>query len=81
MPSIICNLLQLYIYVIIAGALLSWFPTEPDSGLAQIRRMIGTVTEPVMAPVRRVIGASFGSIDFSPLVVILGLSLLVGAIC
>ena len=34
-----------------------------------------------MLPVRRAIGASFGGIDFSPLIVIIGLQLLAGIIC
>jgi YggT family protein len=79
--GLICSLLQLYVIVIIAGALLSWFPTEPGGGLYQVRMMIARVTDPVMLPVRRAIGASFGGIDFSPLVVIIGLQLLAGIIC
>lgn len=79
--GLICSLLQLYVIVIIAGALLSWFPTEPGGGLHQVRVGIARVTDPVMLPVRRAIGASFGGIDFSPLIVIIGLQLLAGIIC
>ncbi|MFP5577339.1 MAG: YggT family protein [Acidimicrobiia bacterium] len=79
--GLICSLLQLYIIVIIAGALLSWFPTEPGGGLHQVRVAIARVTDPVMLPVRRAIGTSFGGIDFSPLIVIIGLQLLAGIIC
>ncbi len=79
--GLICSLLQIYIIVIIAGALLSWFPSQPGGGLHQIRIMIARVTDPVMLPVRRAVGASFGGIDFSPLIVIIGLQLLAGIIC
>jgi YggT family protein len=79
--GLICSLLQLYIIVIIGGALLSWFPTEPGGGLHQVRVAIARVTDPVMLPVRRAIGTSFGGIDFSPLIVIIGLQLLAGIIC
>lgn len=79
--GLICSLLQLYVIVIIAGALLSWFPTEPGGGLHQVRMAIARVTDPVMLPVRRAIGTSFGGIDFSPLIVIIGLQLLAGIIC
>ena len=79
--GLICLILQLYVIVIIAGALLSWFPTEPGGGLHQIRVQIARVTDPVMLPVRRAIGSSFGGIDFSPLIVIIGLQLLSGIIC
>lgn len=78
---LICQLLQLYILVIIAGALLSWFPSQPGSGLWQVRVFIARATDPVMLPVRRAIGASFGGIDFSPIIVIIGLQLLAGILC
>ncbi len=79
--QILCQLIQLYVIVIIVWALLSWFPTQPGSGLAQIREVIGRFVDPVMLPVRRAIGASFGGIDFSPIIVIIGLQLLAGLIC
>lgn len=80
--ALICSLLQLYVVVIIAGALLSWFPSRPGGGVHQLRMMIARATDPVMLPVRRALGTSFGGgIDFSPLVVILGLNLLIRVIC
>jgi YggT family protein len=79
--GLICQLLGLYLLVLFAGALLSWFPTEPDSGLAQVRNMIYRVTEPVVGPVRRAIGASFGGIDFSVMIVMFGIIFLQRAIC
>ncbi len=79
--ALICSLIQLYVIVIIAGALLSWFPTQPGGGLAQVRDLIRRATDPVMLPVRRAVGASFGGIDFSPIIVIIGLQLLAGIIC
>ena len=81
MLCLIAQLIQLYVIVIIAGALLSWFPTEPGSGLYQLRMTIARVTDPVMLPVRRAIGASFGGIDFSPIIVIIGLQVIAGVIC
>lgn len=81
MLCLLANLIQVFIYVVIAGALLSWFPSQPGSGLAQLRELIGRVTDPVMVPVRRAIPASFGGIDFSPIIVIIGLSLVAGVLC
>lgn len=79
--GLICSIIQLYVLVIIAGALLSWFPSEPGGGLHQVRMTIAKLTDPVMLPVRRAVGASFGGIDFSPIIVIIGLQLLAGIIC
>lgn len=81
MTALICQLLSLYLLVLFAGALLSWFPTQPGSGLAQVRGMIYRVTEPVVGPVRRAVGASFGGIDFSVMIVMFGIIFLRGAIC
>ena len=81
MLTLVCNLLNLYLLVLFAGALLSWFPTQPDSGLAQVRALLYRVTEPVVAPVRRAIGTSFGGIDFSVMIVMFGIIFLQGAIC
>ena len=79
--TIICSLLLVYMLILFAGALLSWFPTEPGSGLAQVRTMIARVTEPVVDPVRRAIGASFGGIDFSVMIVMFGIIILRGFLC
>lgn len=81
MACLIAQLIQLYVLVIIAGALLSWFPSDPGGGLHQVRLTIARFTDPVMMPVRRAVGASLGGIDFSPIIVIIGLQLLAGIIC
>lgn len=81
MSALICNLLTIYLIVLFAGALLSWFPTEPDSGLAQVRTMLARVTDPVVIPVRRAFGATFGGIDFSVMIVMFGVILLQQIIC
>ena len=81
MADLVCLLLNAYLIVLFAGALLSWFPTQPGSGLAEVRRVIYSVTEPVVAPVRRAIGASFGGIDFSVMIVMFGIIFLRGIIC
>lgn len=79
--TLICSVLQLYVVLIIASAILSWFPTEPGSGLAQVRELLHRATDPVIGPVRRMLGASLGPIDFSPIIVIVGLQLLAASIC
>lgn len=81
MGQLVCSLLNLYLIVLLVGALLSWIPTRPDTGLAQVRTMIYRVTEPVVGPVRRAIGASFGGIDFSVMIVMFGIIFLQGVIC
>ena len=60
--------LWLYMWVIIARAVLSWVSPDPYNPIV---RFIHNVTEPVMYRVRTKIPVSFGGIDFSPIIVIL----------
>jgi len=63
----LCALGQLYVIVLIARAILSWFPVSADSALVPIIRFLHLVTEPVLAPFRRVIPPA-GMFDLSFLV-------------
>ena len=84
MSTILCGLLQAYVIVIFARIILSWFPIEPGSGLASVYSVLYTITEPVLAPVRRIIpplGGSAMSLDLSPILVVVGLQILQSAIC
>ncbi len=64
------QLLQLYMWVIIASAVLSWVEPNPYNPIV---RFIYSVTEPVFDWVRRHIPVFFGGIDFSPMLVIFGI--------
>jgi YggT family protein len=76
----ICSLLTVYFVVLIARVILSWFPLQPGSSMASIASIVYQLTEPVMAPVRRVIPA-IGMIDISPIVVFFGIQILRNIIC
>ena len=78
--SLVCNLLMLYMVILAARAVLSWFPMSPGSALAPIARILVDVTEPVLAPLRRVIPQA-GVIDLSFLVAFFGLSIIRNIIC
>ena len=71
----ISSLLQLYIYVLIAAAVLSWLvafnvvnPRNP--AVSMIGQFLWAVTEPVLRPIRRLL-PSMGGIDISPVIVII----------
>ena len=55
MWSIIADLLTLYLLILFARAILSWFPINPDGGMATVQRGLYAVTEPVLAPLRAVL--------------------------
>jgi YggT family protein len=62
--------LWLYIYIVIARAVISWVSPDPYNPIVQF---LYRATEPVLEPIRRWLpGGGFG-IDFSPLLLILGL--------
>lgn len=64
--------------------LLSWFPVTPGTFLAQVNQGLYAITEPILGPLRRAIPPMrFGAaaIDLSPMIVLVGGQLLLGAIC
>jgi YggT family protein len=66
----LCILVQLYVVILFARAISSWFPLRSDSPFIPVARFLNIVTEPVLAPVRRLIPPA-GNFDMSFLVVAL----------
>lgn len=72
--------IELYVFVLIAAAILSWVPTQPGTPLARLAVALRAVTEPVLRPVRRLIPpvrAGGAAIDLSVLIVLLVAELVV----
>lgn len=63
-------ILTIYIWVIIIAALVSWVNPDPYNPVV---RILYGLTEPVLRPVRRLIGFRLGPVDISPMIVILGI--------
>ena len=64
-------LLSIYSWIIIAAALISWVNPDPRSPIVMFLRQ---VTEPVLAPVRRLLPPwKTGGLDLSPLIVLIGI--------
>jgi YggT family protein len=59
--------LTLYMYVIIARALISWVNPDPWNPIVQF---LDRATEPVLSPIRKRLGWRMG-IDISPIIAIL----------
>ncbi|GDX27614.1 hypothetical protein LBMAG13_00380 [Actinomycetes bacterium] len=77
--NLVCTAGNLYVFVILARSVLSWFPVTPSSPVAQIARVVFNITEPVLAPVRRAM-PRMGQFDLSPLVVLVGLQIFMGLV-
>ncbi|MDA3003520.1 MAG: YggT family protein [Actinomycetota bacterium] len=76
MTSILCSLVQIFIYMIIVRVVLSWFPSTSGGVVAQVSYFVGRFTEPVLEWVRRIMPRT-GALDLSPLIVLLFLQIVV----
>jgi len=68
--KILDTLLEIYKWIIIIAALISWVNPDPYNPIV---KFLYSITEPVLRPVRRLIGYRLGPIDISPLIVILAI--------
>ena len=81
--TILVAVIEAYIVLIVARALLSWFPMSPGTPLARVNSYLVRITEPVLAPVRRIlppIGVGGQGIDLSVLIVVIVAQVIVGVL-
>lgn len=71
--QILQEVLWLYFWVVIASAVMTWIEPNPYNPIV---RTIYALTEPVFDWVRRHIPVFFGGLDFSPVIVLLGIEFL-----
>jgi YggT family protein len=62
--------LTIYMWVIIARAILSWVNPDPYNPIV---RFLYNITEPVLGWVRRRVPLIFGGLDLSPLLILLAI--------
>ncbi|MGH9155010.1 MAG: YggT family protein [Acidimicrobiales bacterium] len=80
MRDILCILISLYVIALFARIVLSWFPIPPNSPMAPVFSVLYAITEPVLAPVRRLlppVGVGGMGLDLSPLIVSLAVSFVI----
>ena len=70
------QLLDLYSLVVLGAVVVSWIHLPPSNPIVTL---LGTMTEPLLAPIRRILPDMSG-LDFSPLVLLFGLRLLRGVL-
>lgn len=83
MSAILCWLLGAYLLVLLAHVILSWVPRPPDP-LRPVVVGVRALTEPVLAPLRRLIPPirlGSAALDVSILIVFFVLSIVRSAIC
>lgn len=73
LAKVIDIVLTVYMWIIIVRALISWVNPDPYN---QIVIVLYRITEPVLAPVRRMIPLRNIGLDFSPIIVLLAIMFL-----
>jgi YggT family protein len=74
--TIVCTLLTLFYYVLLLQVIMSWVPTQSGGFAAQLKHTLGIVTEPVLRPIRSVVGPvriGAGALDLSPIIAFFGI--------
>jgi YggT family protein len=78
--ELVCGLITVFIVLLFARAVLSWFPIQPGSALIPINDLLARLTEWALRPLRSII-PPVGMFDISFLVLTFGLLILQRAIC
>jgi len=68
--TILHTVINVYIWVIIAAALISWVRPDPYN---QIVQLLYRLTEPVYERLRRLVPTIVGGVDLAPIIVLLAL--------
>lgn len=73
--QVVSILLDLYLWVVIIRALVSWVNADPYHPIV---RFLHALTDPLLDRIRRALPLDAGGIDFSPIIVIVGIYFLKG---
>ena len=72
--QVVSLLLQVYSYVLLARALISWIPNlDPYNPIVQF---LYQITEPVLEPIRKLVPPLGGMIDISMMIAFFGIMIL-----
>ena len=71
---ILLNIIDLYSLIVLVAVILSWVQLPNDNPAVQF---VTSLTEPLLRPIRRAL-PSMGGLDFSPMILLIGLQMLKG---
>ncbi len=71
--GLVHSLINVYIWVVIIAALLSWVRPDPNNPIVQV---LYRLTEPAYKIVNKYIPTTFNGVDLTPLVIIIGLQVI-----
>jgi YggT family protein len=72
---IVCGVLGVLQILLLARALLSWFPARGDGLLRSVQDVLTQLTEPILAPLRKALPLNAGGFDLTFMVLVFGLSI------
>ena len=55
MRTILCAAFSIYILILLARAIFSWIPVDPESPWQSVNSFCWRATEPILAPVRSIV--------------------------
>lgn len=82
--TLVCQLISVYTLILLGTIVLSWFRVPGDHPIAKVQRALRVVTEPLLAPIRKImppVSIGGAGLDLSPLVLFLALNLLQNFLC
>jgi YggT family protein len=82
-PQLVANVLNLYVIVLLAYVVMSWFVGGAGGGVRDVYRALGTICEPYLALFRRILPPivfGSGGVDLSPLLALFVLQIVAGLI-
>ncbi|MCM2264745.1 MAG: YggT family protein [Desulfuromonadales bacterium] len=71
--QVVSLVFQIYILIVVARAIVSWVNPDPYNPIV---RFLHNATDPVLDRIRRVLPLQFSGIDFTPIALLLALSVL-----
>lgn len=63
-------ILSVYTWIVLGRVIVSWVNADPYNPIV---RFIFEATEPILSRIRRLLPLSMGGIDFSPMILVLGI--------
>lgn len=70
--QLVQTLFQVYSFILLARVLITWFQVDPYNPIV---RILYQLTEPLLAPIRRLLPQT-GMMDFSPIVAFIAITVL-----
>jgi len=76
---LIGDLIELYLVILFVRIMFTWFPITPGTPAARFERALGSITDPLLSRVRRVVPpvrVGAGALDLSPIIIFVVLLIL-----